>query len=332
MSATSVQAVFPQAPRRAGLYESFYLRAVAPEGPLGVWVRYTAHKHPGGPARGSLWCTVFEGIDAPPFMHKLTTDELSVPDGDWIAVGSSRLGPRGAEGVCGVARWSLRFASHEPELRHLPHALLYRAPLPRTKLTSPLPAAHFEGTLELAGRTIPLHGWRGMVGHNWGAQHAERWVWLHGVGFEEDPDAWIDVAIGRVRVAGRTTPWVANGQLRIDGVHHRLGGLGTRGLLVAERPERCVLSLPGADGLTVEAHLQAPRAALAGWRYADPDGGRPSVRHQHEVSNCSIAALTLTVRRPGQPARTLRTAHGAAYELGMREHDHGVPIAPFGDG
>jgi hypothetical protein len=409
VAAANVQAVFPDAPWRAGIYESFYLRAVAPERPLGVWIRYTAHKHPSQPAQGSLWCTVFDGVDAPPFMHKLTTEALSVPDGGWIAVGDSRLGPEGAEGACGEARWSLRFASREPALRHLalrhlPHALLYRAPLPRTKLSSPLPAARFEGTLELpapalasrsgtpaaaeslaspprSSRAIELDGWRGMVGHNWGAQHAERWVWLHGVGFEEDPEAWIDVAVGRVRVAGHTTPWVANGELRIDGERHRLGGLGARGLLVAERPERCVLSLPGPDGLVAEAHVRAPRAALAGWRYADPDGGRsshPDSRpshpdsgrsshpdgarpshpdsgrsshpdgarpsaggwrgggtsegHWHEVSNCSIAALTLTVRRRGRASRTLRTAHGAAYELGMRERNHGVPIAPFEDG
>ncbi len=324
MTPTGVHPMFPDTPRRAGMYESFYLRAVAPDHPLGVWIRYTAHKHPGQPARGSVWCTVFDG-DAPPFMHKLTTDQLSVPAGSWIAVGDSQLGPGHAEGSCGEARWSLRFASEEPELRHLPHGLLYRAPLPRTKLTSPAPAARFEGSLELAGRTLELDGWRGMVGHNWGAQHAERWIWLHGVGFEEQPEAWIDVAIGRVRVAGRTTPWVANGALRIDGERHRLGGVGARGLLVAERPEHCVLALPGADGLVVEAHVQATPAALAGWRYADPDGG------EHDVSNCSIAALVLTVRRPGLPAHTLRTAHGAAYELGMREHDHGVPIAPFGD-
>ena len=265
-------------------------------------------------------------------MHKLTTDELSVPGGGWIAVGDTRLGPGRAEGACGEARWSLRFASAEPELRHLPHALLYRAPLPRTKLTSPAPAARFDGVLELGSRTIELDGWRGMVGHNWGAQHAERWIWLHGVGFEEEPEAWIDVAIGRVRVAGRTTPWVANGALHVDGERHRLGGVGARGLLVAERPEHCVLALPGAGGLVAEAHVQAPFAALAGWRYADPDGSLPPGGHGHDVSNCSIAALTLTVRRPGRPARTLRTAHGAAYELGMRERDHGVPIAPFGDG
>jgi len=322
---SDTHAVFPDAPLRAGLYESFYLRAVAPDRPAGAWIRYTVHKRPAQPPRGSVWCTVWDG-PAPPYQHKLTTDALAVPAGGWIAIGESQLGPGGAAGACGAARWSLSFDSTEPELRHLPREALYRAPLPRTKLTSPVPTARFAGTLELGERTLALDGWRGMVGHNWGTQHAERWIWLHGVGFAEQPDAWLDVALGRVHVAGLTTPWVASGALCLDGERVRLGGLGARGLLVAERPAHCVLSLPGAAGLTVEAHVQAPPAALAGWRYADPDGGG------HEVSNCSIAALTLVVRRPGRPARTLRTAHGGAYELGMREHDHGVPLAPFPDG
>jgi hypothetical protein len=353
--AAGVHAVFPDAPRRAGMYESFYLRAVAPDRPLGVWVRYTVHKRAGQAPRGSVWCTVFDGARRP-FQHKLTTDELSVPAGGWIAVGDSLLGPGRAEGSCGEARWALRFASLEPTLRHLPQDFLYRAPLPRTKLTSPAPAARFEGTLELPGtpsphlrtapaphsrtvppslsspspsrpsRTLELDGWHGMVGHNWGTEHAERWIWLHGLDFAEDSAAWLDVALGRVRVAGCTTPWVATGALHLDGTRHRLGGLGARRLLVAERPEHCLLALPGAGGLVVEAHAHASREALAGWRYADPDGA------EHDVSNCSIAALTLTVRQPGRPARTLRTAYGAAYELGMREHDHGVPLAPFPDG
>ena len=29
------------------MYESFYLRAVSPEEPVGVWIRYTVHKRPG---------------------------------------------------------------------------------------------------------------------------------------------------------------------------------------------------------------------------------------------------------------------------------------------
>ena len=81
---------------------------------------------------------------------------------------------------------------------------LYRTPLPRTKLTSPAPAARFDGALELSGQNaIELRGWPGMIGHNWGSEHAERWIWLHGVCFQEEPRAWLDVALGRLKVAGR---------------------------------------------------------------------------------------------------------------------------------
>jgi len=338
-----VRAVFPSASPRAGMYESFYLRAVSPEEPVGAWIRYTVHKRPGAKPHGSLWCTVFDARRAGgPFQHKLTSEDLGVPDGGWISVGEATLTPESAQGTCGDASWSLRFASPEPELRHLPRAWMYRAPWPRTKLTSPAPAAVFEGTIELPGRTLNLEGWRGMVGHNWGAEHAERWIWLHGIDFAQNPgidaqnpgsdlaqnpDAWLDVAIGRVRVGPWQTPWVANGVLSLDGRRIPLGGLGARGLLVAETPRRCRLSLPGPDGLQLDAHIDTPEESIAGWTYADPDGS------EHDVSNCSIAALTLTIRQPGAaPARTLHTAHGAAYELGMREHDHGIPIAAFADG
>jgi hypothetical protein len=322
----SVGAVFPGAPRRAGMYESFYLRAVSPEEPVCVWIRYTVHKRPGRPPRGSVWCTVFDARSGRPFMAKLTTNDLYAPSGGWITVGDSRMTPADAQGTCGEASWSLHFASAEPELRHLPRRWMYRAPLPRTKLSSPLPMARFNGTLELPVRTIELRDWPGMVGHNWGAEHAERWIWLHGVGFPEAPEAWLDVAVGRLRVAGRLTPWVANGALSLEGQRHRIGGLGARGLLVAETPTSCKLTLPGAGGLVLNAHVQDPEESVAGWRYADPDGG------EHDVANSSIAALELDVRKPGNPSRTLHTPHGAVYELGMRERDHGVPIAPFADG
>jgi hypothetical protein len=335
-------AIFPDTPMRAGVYESFYLRAVAPDAPVGVWIRHTVHKPPGRPPRGSVWCTVFDARQGRPFTHKLTSDELTVPSGGWIAVGDAgedlgnaqgrggaRLTPAQARGACGPARWSLRFTSREPELRHLPRAWLYRAPLPRTKLTSPVPAARFDGTLEISGRgVIELCGWPGMVGHNWGSEHAERWIWLHGVDFEEAPQAWLDIALGRVRLAGRMTPWVANGVVSLDGRRLRIGGLRARGLRVAETAEACVLGLAGKSACSLQLRAEVPAGTAAGWHYADPDGGAG-----HDVVNCSIAALTLLLQRPGGGApRRLHTAHGGAYELGMREHDHGVPIAPFADG
>jgi hypothetical protein len=322
-------AVFPKARLRAGMYESFYLRAVSPSEPVGIWIRQTVHKAPNRPPRGSVWCTVFDARLGRPYMHKLTSDVLTTPAGAWIAIGdSAQIGPGSAAGSCGDARWQIDFKSAEPELRHLSPDWLYRAPLPRTKLTSPAPAASFGGTLQLAGRpTIELAGWRGMVGHNWGSEHAERWIWLHGIAFEGQPQAWLDVALGRLKLAGRMTPWVANGALCLDGRRYPIGGLGARGLSVRESPEGCELRIPGAHGLSLEGSVTVPAETAAGWRYADPDGG------EHDVVNCSIAQLELTVERAGGAAPvSLRSAHGGAYELGMRERDHGVPLAPFGDG
>ena len=139
-----------------------------------------------------------DGARRQPLMQKLTTERLRAPLGNWIAIGEeSEIGPAGARGSCGEARWSLRFDSREPELRHLSPDLLYRLPLPRTKLTSPAPVASFDGAVELGERgAIELRGWSGMVGHNWGSEHAERWIWLHGLDFEKAPGAWIDVSLG----------------------------------------------------------------------------------------------------------------------------------------
>jgi hypothetical protein len=322
------RAIFPSAPAAAGMYESFYLRAVSPDQPIGVWIRHTVHKRPGRPPRGSVWCTLFDARRGRPFMHKLSSDELSAPPGGWISVGAlAEIAPGRAQGECGDARWSLSFATEEPELCHLAPGWLYRAPLPRTKLTSPAPAASFDGVVELAGEpALDLHGWPGMVGHNWGSEHAERWIWLHGVGFEGEPRAWIDVGIGRVKIAGRMTPWVANGALSLDGRRHRIGGLLGARPRVAEGPDACVLRLRGERGLELDVRAEVPAGSAAGWRYADPDGG------EHDVLNCSVAALELMVAGGSGPKRTMRTAHGGVYEVGMRERDHGVPIAPFSDG
>ncbi|MGA2455239.1 MAG: hypothetical protein ABSG93_17140 [Solirubrobacteraceae bacterium] len=327
------QAMFASAPSSARMYESFYLRAVSPEEPVGIWIRHTISKPAGREPTGAVWCTVFDARRGRPFMHKHSGQQPSTPAGSWIALGESEIGPGHAQGSCGAARWSLRFAGEEPELRHLSPAWLYRAPLPRTKLTSPAPAASFDGVLELEGREpIELRGWPGMIGHNWGSEHAARWIWLHGVAFAEAPGAWLDVALGRLALAGRLTPWVANGALALGGTRHRLGGVAARGTRVAESPDGCSLTLAGAGGVMVHARVDVPAQSAAGWRYADPGDGHAQER-EHDVINCSVAAIELTVTPPGGGAPTsLRSEHGGAYELGMRERDHGVPIAPFDDG
>ena len=191
---------------------------------------------------------------------------------------------------------------------------MYRAALPRTKLESPQPDAVFTGWIEAGGRRTEVAGWRGMVGHNWGSEHAERWVWLHAVGFEEAPGAWLDVALGRVRVGRAVTPWVGNGALTLDGRRYRLGGLRRR---VAGRRARRASWRRWSPAAAWSCAWRCRRRPVRPSRSSTPTrrGGK------HNALNCSIAEVRLRVERPGRPVLELATAHGGAYELGVREAD-----------
>jgi hypothetical protein len=93
---------------------------------------------------------------------------------------------------------------------------------------------------------------------------------------------------------------------------------------VEDRADGCRFVLPG-PGVTVRGEATVAPGQTVGWVYSDPDGG------EHNTLNCSISRMTLSVERSDGAARELVTAHGAAYEIGMRETDHGVPIQPYPD-
>ena len=87
-------------------------------------------------------------------------------------------------GPNGDASWALQLEPLDAELRHQPYGWLYRSPLPRTKSTSPYPTMRVSGSVVMGGRELTVDGWRGMLGHNWGAEHAPldvaAWRRLHG--------------------------------------------------------------------------------------------------------------------------------------------------------
>lgn len=319
---------FPAVEPAAGHYESFYLKAADPASRRGLWIRCTVHKRPGAEPVGSLWATLFDR--GGPYAAKATFAAADLHagggGGEYLRIGAARIGRDGASGaIDDLAAWDLAFAGDEPPFPYLPRPWMYTAPIPRTKALSLRPGIRASGEATVGGRTVALDGWPAMVGHNWGTEHAERWIWLHGAAFAEQPGAWLDATIGRIKLGRRTTPWVANGCLSLDGVRHRLGGIRrTRATRVEETPERCAFVLPG-DGISVHGEVRAARDEIVGWVYGDPAGP------QHHTAHCAIADLTLTVLRRDRPPLTLTLTGGATYELGMREHDHGIPIQPFTD-
>jgi hypothetical protein len=327
------EARFPRVAEKGGHYESFYIKACQPGGGRGIWIRHTVHKRPGAEANASIWFVLFDREAEGPRATKVTVPaaELSVPDGSWIKVDGAEIGPGRAEGSISTdaltASWSMTFAGDAERCKYLPADWLYEAPLPRTKFVAPYPDARFDGRLEIEGSDpIEIGGWPGMIGHNWGTEHAERWVWLEGTGFPDSPGTYFDAGAARVKLGKRTSPWIPSGMLMLDGVAHRLGGLGAiRSSSIEESPSVCSFTLPGKD-VVVHGRVTAPVKDFVGWVYADPKGP------EHNTVNCSVSDLELTVERPGLPPRELTLEAGAAYEFGMRETHHGIPIQPYPDG
>jgi hypothetical protein len=321
---------FPDVPRKAGHYESFYVKACQPGGGRGIWIRHTVHKRPGAEPKGSVWFTLFDRDADAPLATKMTVPapELAAPQGSWIRVDGAEIGPGHVEGRVRTdaltASWMLDFSGEREPCKYLPADWLYAAPVPRTKFVAPCPSARFDGELEVDGRAVEISGWPGMIGHNWGSEHAERWVWLEGTGFGED--TWFDAGAARIKIGSWTTPWVPSGALSLDGERHRLGGIGAiRSARIEESPTACEFVLPGKD-ILVRGRVSAAAKDFVGWVYADPKGP------EHHTVNCSIADLELTVEQKGAPPRTLKLPGGGAYEFGMRETDHGIPVQPYSDG
>ena len=203
-------------------------------------------------------------------------------------------------------------------LRHLPREWMYRAPLPRTKLESPLPSATFDGSID--GRRPRARrrstGWRGMAGHNWGAEHAATWIWLHGIAFAGEPGAWLDLSVGRVRVGPLLTPWIANGALQAGG-------------------ERTAARRPAPRARDRDPGGLPRRARRARSSRRAPPPARPSpgpTPTRAAASTTRSTARSPRCTRRGSAGRELRTAHGGVYEFGVAPGAHGVELQPFPDG
>lgn len=335
---------FPRVAARTGHYESFYVKACRPGGGQGIWIRHTVHKRPGAEPSASIWFVFFDREADGPRATKVTVPaaELSAPDGSWIRVAGAEIGPGYARASAvplgpyagernsgageGTISWDLSFAGDAPPCKYLPSDRLYETRLPRTKFVAPFPDARFDGRLAIDGEEIEIAGWPGMIGHNWGSEHAERWVWLEGTGFADAPDTYFDAGAARIKLGPWTTPWVPSGMLMLEGEQHRLGGFGQiRPSSIDATPGACSFILRGKD-IVVRGKVSAPKKDFVGWIYADPKGP------EHNTINCSVSDLELTVERPGQAPRQLSLSAGAAYEFGMRETDHGIPIQPHPDG
>lgn len=305
-----VRTRFPDLPAGAAHYESVYLKACAPGGGRAIWLRHTVLKRPGALVTGAVWLTCFDVAWPRPRALRVG-GAPETPADDWMTVAGCRIDAEGARGTIASgsseARWAIGWTPTAGPADHLPAERLYEAPLPRTKSRSPIPAATLEGSLCFGDLDLDLTGWTGMVGHNWGSEHAEQWIWLHAAGDE----GWLDVALGRVRIGGLLLPWFATGHVALDGRPQRVQP-GMRPVRRAA-PDGARLQLR-AGVRAVDLEVTVPADAAIAWRYGSPDG------EERLTVNCSVSDLVL---RRGE--REVRFPAAAAYELGGAP-DAGIPL------
>lgn len=314
-----------------GHYESWFQRANHPTRPLAFWIRYTIFS-PKGRAReaiGELWAVFFDGergrVVAVKEEHPLAACRFAKSELD-VRIAESTLDARRLEGSAEShghrLRWNLDFTSPEPLLLLLPRSL-YGGGFPKAKMLVGSPNAVFDGALDVDGDAIAVDGWVGLQNHNWGSKHTDRYAWGQVAGFDDAPDAFLELGTGQVKVGPMFIPRATLLVLRLEGEELRLNALHTavRARSLYE-PMHWAFSTRAGDA-RVSGTLSAERATVVGLPYLDPPGGTRT------CLNSKLARCHLVVERGGR-RRTLTTAHRAAFEILT---DGRVPgISMLGDG
>lgn len=311
-----------------GHYESWFQRANHPTRPRAFWIRYTIFSPKGRPtdAIGELWAVAFDGetrrIVAVKEEHPIRActfekSELSARVQD-ATLDSERL--RGAA-ACDGHRigWDLSYTSPEPPLLFLDRAL-YGAPLPKAKALVGSPLAAYTGTLKVDDEAWEIDGWVGSQNHNWGEKHTDRYAWGQVAGFDDAPDAFLEVATAQIKLGPIMSPPMTVLVLRLDGEELAFNTIGKALRAKGEYDFFQWRFETGDDALRVSGIISAASRDFVGLPYYNPPGGTKT------CLNSKIARCDVTVRRRGRPPVSLSTRSRAAFELLTDATDHGVRV------
>lgn len=309
--------------------ESWFFRANHPTEPRALWLKATLLCGRAGEASvAEAWCALFDGEQT--FASKLTVPVAEAAlDPVAIRVGPCRfhLDPQAGVLVGEVegAAWDLRYRRVDGPLGEplclFPSPRLVDAAIPKNKLLTPVPAARFEGTVRWGSRALPIDGWLGMQGHNWGPEHARSYAWGQCVftDVRSEPFAMVEAASGRVGVGPFTTPVLSLLTVRHLDREYRFDRI------VDTWNQRARIAFPawslrmsGRDGVA-ELDMQADPRRMVRLGYENPDGTMAW------CLNSKLAAVSLKVNPSEGDGFSCRSAHGGALEFLTRDAEPPLP-------
>ncbi len=317
---------------QAGHYESWFQRANHPTRPEAFWIRYTIFSPKGRPedAIGELWAIHFRRdgehtrvvavreehpIDACTFAT--SGIDTSIAD---ARLRDGMLTGRAATSDHAIA-WDLTYKGGTRPLLLLPERL-YAGGFPKAKALVGTPLCTYRGHLEVDSERVDIDGWVGSQNHNWGSKHTDEYAWGQVAGFDDEPDAFLEVSTARVHLGPIKTPWLTPIVLRIGDREFAVNAL-LRAVRNKGRYDTRTLEwqFSGShDGTHIEGRVSAPRNSFVALPYGNPPGGVKT------CLNCKLASCELHLTEGGR-SRRLYTAHRAAFEIGTDATDHGVALA-----
>lgn len=309
-----------------GHYESWFVRANHPRLSEAFWIRYTifASRGRASDAQGELWAVYFNGEQG-----VVRAARSEVPFGKCafaragldLRIGSAVLR---ADHLVGEASgpaslsWNLRFGGGAGPVCLLPEGL-YETRIPKAKSVTTQPFARFDGEITVDGTVVEIRDWIGSENHNWGSQHTDRYAWGQVVGFDDAPDAFLEVITARVKIGPLSLPPLTLLVLNCDGVKYRFNSVWTayRG---SGRWENLAYEFATRqDGVRVSGRIYAPCKDFIGLTYRNPPGGTKI------CLNTKIAACELRIETPDKAVRRLRSGNRAAFEILGDEAFEGIP-------
>jgi hypothetical protein len=316
----------PTSPR--GHVESYFLKANDPSSRRALWLKTTIYAAPNGHALAEAWAIAFDGdaqhvaVKASVPFESARFDRTSLD----VSVAGVTMRPHETSGAIDSGgrsiEWNLALASDGLPLVHFPHAWMYEAKFPSSKLVSPFPDLRATGSLVVNGETWTIDRWPGLLGHNWGPGHAPLYAWGHCNVWEADDGARVDDLVfegvsGRVKVGPVQAPLMTLLCLRLRGVRYDLNATSNWFTNRAEVTPRH-WSFEGEDRFVrVSGELWASTDDFVGLFYENPVG--PTTH----CLNSKLAHAKLDIEVRGRPPFTVHS-RAAALEIGTTDVSHGV--------
>ena len=309
-------------------YESYFQRANHPSRPLAFWIRYTVFSPKGRPqeAVGELWAIYFDGEAgritatkqvAPIAECSFSSTGLDVRIGESVLHGGSLQGEATSSGH--RLAWQLSYTGDQPPLLLLPEAYYARG-FPKAKALVGTPNAVYQGTLHVDKQLVEINGWTGSQNHNWGSRHTDLYAWGQVAGFDDAPDAFLELSTARVKIGPLWIPWMTLAVLRLEGEQYALNSM-TQALRAYGRFEYFTWRFDTrTPQVRLSGEISAPPEWFVGLRYDNPPGGYKT------CLNTKLARCELALERPGQPRRRLLAQHRAAFEILTDDGRHGIQV------